>query len=329
MATSLAFFFSGSLLFGATFVQRSSALAVAWAEAARRVATQAQRAVGSGTAPGESGPIWGGRERVTILVIGLDNREDESEDWARADTNILATLDPATGSAGLLSIPRDTWMVYPIPGSWTEDRINATWVHARARRYPGGGPALAKRVVSYNLSVPVHFVAYVDFQGFVKVVDMLGGVTVDVTRPLKDNEYPTEYYSTQRIYFAPGLQHLDGAQALVYARSRHQDSDIFRAARQQQILLAARERALLLNLLPVLPRLIGELRDTIQTDMTPAQILALARLAAAVDPNQVVVRTVPTVSFTTSQGAAIQLIDSARLRTVLAEVFSSPARAGE
>jgi LCP family protein required for cell wall assembly len=328
IASSLAFFFSGSLLFGATFVQRTGTIAVAWADVARRAADHAQAAIASsGTPAADDGPVWGGRERVNILLIGLDNREDEGGDWARADTNMIVTIDPATRTAGILSIPRDVWMVYPISGGWREDRINATWVHARATRYPGGGPALAKRVVSYNLGIPVHFVAYVDFHGFVRVVDMLGGLTVDVPRPLKDNEYPTEYYGYQRIYFPPGLQHMDGAQALMYARSRHQDSDIYRTSRQQQLMLAAREKALTLDLLPKLPRLMVEMKDTVQTDMKPAEILALARLAATIDTRDMVVRTVPSYSFTTSQGAAIQLIDTAGLRRVLDEVFQAPARA--
>jgi LCP family protein required for cell wall assembly len=330
VSSSLAFFFSGSLLFGATFVQRTGVLAVAWAEVARRAAEQAQAVMAAPGAPQpDGGPVWGGRERVNILLIGLDNREDESGDWARADTNMVVTIDPATGTAGILSIPRDVWVVYPISGGWREDRINATWVHARATRYPGGGPALAKRVVSYNLGIPIHFYAYIDFQGFVRVIDTLGGLTVDVPRPLKDNEYPTEYYGYQRIYFPPGLQHMDGAQALMYARSRHQDSDIYRANRQQQLMIAARDKALKLDLLPKLPRLMVEMKDTVQTDMKPAEILALARLAASIETRDMVIRTVPSHSFTTSQGAAIQLIDTAALRRVVDEVFQAPARTAE
>lgn len=327
IATSLAFFFSGSLLFGATFIQRTGTIAVAWADVARRAAEQTQTAFrSSSVSQTEEGPVWGGRERVNILLIGLDNRESEGGDWARADTNMVVTIDPATRTAGLLSIPRDVWVVYPISSGWREDRINATWVHARATRYPGGGPALAKRVVSYNLGIPIHFVAYVDFAGFIRVVDMLGGLTVDVARPLKDNEYPTEYYGYQRIYFPPGLQHMNGAEALIYARSRHQDSDIYRASRQQQLLLAAREKALTLDLLPKLPWLLSEMKDTVQTDMKPTEILALARLAATIETRDLVIRTVPTSSFTTSQGAAVQLIDTAGLRRVLDEVFHAPSR---
>ncbi|MFN8534001.1 MAG: LCP family protein [Dehalococcoidia bacterium] len=323
IATSLAFFFSGSLLFGATFVQRTGTVAVAWADVVRRAAEQAQTVIGAPAGPpGEAGPVWGGRERVNILLIGLDNREDESGDWARADTNMVVSIDPATGSAGILSIPRDVWMVYPVSGYWTEDRINSTWVHARSMRYPGGGPALAKRVVSYNLSIPIHFVAYIDFNGFIKVIDTLGGLTVDVPKPLKDNEYPTEYYGYQRIYFSAGLQHMDGERALIYARSRHQDSDVFRAGRQQQLMVAAREKALSLDLLPKLPRLMVDMKDTVQTDMKPAEILALARLAASIDTKDMVIRTVPSSNFITSQGASIQLIDRGALQRVMDEVFN-------
>lgn len=324
IGTLVAVFFGGSLTFVSAFLRQSSVIASEWTNVMRSPASSGLNATGPGT-NGDTGPVWGGEERVNILLMGMDCREEEGENQCRTDSMLVATLDPKTHSAGLLSIPRDLWVTIPNPAGWTEDRVNTAWQRGAAIKYPGGPAAFAKRTVSYNLGIPIHFAVWIGMDGFVQVIDTLGGLTIDVPKPVKDNDYPTPTYGIERIYFEPGLQWMNGDQALKYARTRHQDSDVGRAQRQQQVLTAARQKALQLDLLPKLPVLIGQFHDIVKTDMQPPQILALARIAKDVDTSHLVTKVVPTYSVTRSSGAEVLNVDSAGLKRTLNELMTDPA----
>ena len=276
----------------------------------------------------DNSPNWGGKERVNILLLGLDQRLDEKDQPTRSDTMLVLTLDPYSKSAGMLSLPRDLWV--PIPLSEKETfhaKINTAHFYGDYYKYDGGGPALAKKTVQYNLGVKIHYYARVDFDAFQKIVDTLGGVTVDVDQPLKDNEYPTPYYGIRRVFIPMGLQHMDGETALQYARSRHQDSDFGRTKRQQKVILAMRQRALQLDLLPKLPKLIGDFKDTVKTDLSPTEMLALARLGKDIDTSSMTMRTVeyPAVTSMSSEDAGDILIPvRSEIAKIVAEVFFDP-----
>ena len=135
-----------------------------------------------------------------------------------------------------MSLPRDLWVSIP---NYGPQRINVA--HAV------GGPDLTKRTINATFGVPVQYYARVDFRGFEELIDSMGGVIVDVERPVKDDAYPTEDYGFKRIYYAPGPQLLDGRHALEYARSRHGSNDFSRARRQQSVLVSLRDRALQLE----------------------------------------------------------------------------------
>ncbi len=229
-------------------------------------------------------PTWKGTDRVNILLLGIDQRPDERDQPTRSDTMIVLTIDPKTKSAGMLSIPRDLWV--PIPGHG-ENKINTANFFGDADK-PGNGPALAKRTVQDLLGIPIHYYVRVDFQGFKKLIDMVGGVNIDVERPLKDNEYPTEDYGIQRVYIPAGIQHMDGETALQYARSRHADNDFARSQRQRQVILAARQQALQLNILPKLPGMLTTIMQAVKTDLSPTDLLALAGLLRDIDSNSIV-----------------------------------------
>jgi LCP family protein required for cell wall assembly len=229
-------------------------------------------------------PEWAGKERIHLLLLGIDKREDEPIAGTRSDTVMLASIDPVTKSVALVSIPRDLWV--KIPGCTTnqgcvggQQRINVA--HAV------GGPELAKRTIAGDFGVPVDYYARVDFHGFQKLVDLIGGVIVDIEAPVKDDEYPTEDYGYQRIYFAPGPQLLSGSTALQYARSRHGASDFARARRQQQVLVSLRDRALQLNMLPKAPQMISIVQQSLSTDLAPIQLLSLARLLSEIDHDKI------------------------------------------
>ncbi len=131
-------------------------------------------------------PHWNGKERVNILVLGVDQRPGESGPW-RTDTMMVLSVDPESKSAGILSIPRDLWVEIPGYGS---DRINTAYVYGDLNKVPGGGPALAKKTVQYNLGEPIHYYLRVNFAAFQQVIDLIGGVDIYVEHEIDDPLYP-------------------------------------------------------------------------------------------------------------------------------------------
>jgi LCP family protein required for cell wall assembly len=230
-------------------------------------------------APQEILPEWEGTERINVLLLGVDKREDE--EVPRSDTMILVSIDPTNKRVGILSFPRDLWVMIPGHGP---DKINSAFPLGEMLGTPGGGPALAMQTVEANFKIPVHHFATVDFRGFIKIIDAVGGVTVEVPYPIKDDAYPTDDGSNyMRLYVPAGLQHMDGVTALRYARSRNFDTDFGRQRRQQQILQSIRERGLKLDLLPRLPEFITTLSSAVRTDFDPRNLPALARLGTSID----------------------------------------------
>ncbi len=224
---------------------------------------------------------WQGKERINILVMGIDQREDEQGPW-RTDTMIVVSVDPVAQTAMMLSLPRDLWVT--IPG-YNEDRINNAHFYGDAFDYPGGGAALAKKTVQYFLGVPIHHYVRVNFTAFEQLVDLIGGVDIDVPQAIDDPEYPSRTgYGYEPLYIPAGRQHMNGELALKYARFRHDDQgDFGRAHRQQQVILAIRDKVLSANKAPELlvraPQLLSTLGDAVQTDFTLEQGLELAKLA--------------------------------------------------
>ncbi len=212
---------------------------------------------------------------ITILLLGSDRRPGES--WAtRSDAIVVLHLDPERQRVAMLSLPRD--LVVPIPG-YGYARINAATVYGDLYPELGGGLNLARRTVSDYLNIPIHYVLRADFHAFTEAVDAIGGIEVDVPYALYDSAYPTMDYGYMIASFAPGLQHMDGATALIYARMRHADSSYARNRRQQQVLLAilhqVRERNIL-SQVQMITDVTTALRDDIQTDMSLERMLGIA-----------------------------------------------------
>jgi LCP family protein required for cell wall assembly len=276
---------------------------------------------------GEALPDWEEDERVNILLLGVDKRPDEQ--YARSDTMILVTIDPATRKAGMVSIPRDLWVT--IPG-YGERRINTAHYLGDNDGYPGGGPALAMKTVQYNLGVPVHFYVRVDFNGFRHIVDTLGGINIDVSQTINDPKYPDENYGYDPFYIEAGSQHLDGDMALKYARTRATlGSDFDRARRQQQVLISIREKALAIGAVPKIPELWATMADTVQTDLQLVDILELAKLSDEIggeDIQSAVIDHTMTVDYETNTGAQVLLPVREKIRPVIDEMFASSAPTG-
>jgi polyisoprenyl-teichoic acid--peptidoglycan teichoic acid transferase len=259
-------------------------------------------------------------ERVNILLLGIDRRPSEKCP-CRTDTMILATLDPKTLTAGAVTIPRDLFV--PVPGVG-ESRINTAMFYGELYKFPGGGPGLAKKTVEYNLGRRVHYYVLVDFAGFRKAIDALGGIDVDVPKPINDPCYPDENFHCAPLSFPAGRLHLNGDMALKYARTRHQDGDFGRSKRQIQVLMEARNKALRLDLLPKLPSMIQSMWGTVETDLQPPEVLALAQVAAKVKTESIKSGTIDqsmTVEYVTNTGADVLWFDRAKVGQLIDQVI--------
>jgi len=212
-------------------------------------------------------------EPQTILILGSDHRANEAEgEPARSDTTMLVRLNPDLNMISVMSIPRD--LKVEIPGYGTE-KFNAA--------YSYGGPKLTLQVVKELTGLQVNHVINVDFLGFVRAVDAIGCVYVDVDRRYYHSNVglpPSEQYSA--INIQPGYQKLCGKKALEYVRYRHTDTDIVRSARQQDFLTDARQRVSLNDLLFDQSHLTDILTEYTQSDINATgSLLELLKLAVA------------------------------------------------
>ena len=274
-------------------------------------------------APTAVPPVTLPPDTVIVLLLGSDRREGWTH-W-RTDTLILVAVDTRGHTAGLLSIPRDLWVYIPGRGN---ERINTADLRGEMGKYPGGGPALIKKTIEYNLGLPVHYYVRVDLQGFVKIIDTLGGVTVDVDCPLSDRfpdpDSPTGFTD---LDLSPGIYHLDGKTALYYSRSRLSTSDFDRSRRQQKVIRGIWEQALRLDILPRIPELWQALSDAFQTDLSLEQVLTLAYLGTQMEPQNIhghfIDRTMVT-GWRTPQGAQVVLPNHEKIRQVVAQFLAPP-----
>lgn len=278
-------------------------------------------------------PDWG-KEPVNILLLGLDYRPGDADTEAdtRADTQIVVHIDPVSKSAAMVAIPRDLWV--PIPG-YGEGRINAAYQIGETNKesIEGGGPVLAMSTIEQNLGIKIQYYAKVDFRGFEKIINTIGGLTIDVPKPLVDNEYPLGDVGVTRLYVPAGLQHMDGHTALAYARSRHADSDLGRNSRQQQVLLAIKEQGLNLNLITKLDDLADQLSTSIETNLSLTQTGSLVSLGRdfGADSIQTVNITADMVTETIIQpsGADVLIPNWDLIRPLVAQAFADPMLAKE
>jgi LCP family protein required for cell wall assembly len=266
--------------------------------------------------PEVSIPPWDGKERLNILLIGADVQGGGHN----TDTLITVSIDPVTKQVAMFSLPRDMTNV-PVPngparrlwGSVYGQKINSFFVNNRNRSdvWPGTkktrGYNALKSIMGELYGLDIKYFVEVDFAGFKSVVDSIGGVTVNVQVPVVDDNYPASDGKDRRLYIPSGLQHMTGAEALRYARSRHTTSDFDRAARQQRLLLSMREQADPQDLIPRLPDLVKALKSAVKTDIPIDQLDELLGLASQVDTSNIssYVFQPPLYGSETSPGAAV------------------------
>ena len=243
-------------------------------------------------------PPWDGTSRLNVLLIGSDRRPGEGS--YNTDTLIVMSVDPTSGQVAMFSLPRDTTGI-PLPdiparsvfGATWNRKINALFQQARARPdlFPGGsvsGYQALKDTLGGLYGLQVQYFVEVDFPGFRKVVDALGGVTVNVQLPVVDDDYPGDD-GKLRVYIPTGVQHMTGAEALVYARSRHGSSDFDRAARQQRVILSLRQQADFATIArpDVLSALVAATKGALKTDFPVGKLPQLIELAQRIDVGNV------------------------------------------
>jgi len=221
-------------------------------------------------------PLWTQTKRLNILLLGIDHRGDEPIEGSRSDTIMVVSIDPPSKSVVMISLPRDLFVTIP---NYYQQRINVA--HAV------GGPQLVAQTIQANFGIPIDNYARVDFTGFEQVVDAVGGIIIDVERPVKDDEYPTDDYGVQRLFIPPGPALLDGRTALMYARSRHSESDFGRSKRQQRVLVALRERAMQMNIVAKVPTLLGIAQKAIATDLDAGSMVSLGRLGLEIERDRI------------------------------------------
>src|SRR5205823_9967111 len=218
----------------------------------------------------------------TVLLLGSDDDSKFKTDHVLTQSMILVRVEPATKHVVMESIRRDLWVPLSTGGS---AKIDAA--------YSYGGASAAIATVERNFHVHVDEYAWIGLKGLIKLIDLLGGVDVNVSNPVLDDQYPNDInvkylYGYARVAVLPGPQHLDGTHALQYVRSRHNDinGDFGRSARQQQVLLALKAKASSLNVAD-LPSIVSALSGEFKTSMGLDRVRSLLSLASAFDPTKI------------------------------------------
>ena len=271
---------------------------------------------------------WDGKERINVLLMGIDQRQGEIERGYRTDTMMLLTVDPVTLQAGMLSIPRDLWV--PIPG-YGNNRINLANYYGDADDYPGGGPALAKKTVEQVIGVRVHHYVRINFTAFESLIARIGGITIDVPEDIYDPKYPTSNYGTEVFSIKKGKQVLDGATALKYARTRNTKfGDFDRAKRQQQVIIAIQEKTkdlrVAMSLFASGPEVLADLSASVKTDMPLPMMQQIGRLAMTIDRSNIksaVIDQNYTEPITTADGQQVEIANRTRIAELRAGLFST------
>jgi LCP family protein required for cell wall assembly len=261
---------------------------------------QVQRAKGEENPnQGRTGDILSG-PRINILLLGSDTDQKYGNTVGGAtvylaQTDIVVTIDPATKAVGMLSIPRDFYI--NIPG-YGMGKLDEAFERGYGMGQGGfaGAVDLSRQTIQQDFGIPINYYAWVGLDGFVKVIDTVGGVDVDVTHPITDDTYPDDVgnhtgdkYAYKRLYIPPGPQHLSGPEALEYVRSRHADlvGDFGRSARQQQVLNALKVKLSNSSIIGELPQLANDLNGFVKTDMSLSDALKVANFARALDTNKI------------------------------------------
>jgi LCP family protein required for cell wall assembly len=214
----------------------------------------------------------------TVLLLGSDDDSKFSSDHVLTQSMILVRVIPSTKQVIMLSIPRDLYVPLSVGGTAKIDGA-----------YSYGGPGAAIATVQQNFGVHINDYIWVGLLGLIKLIDAIGGIDVVTSHPVMDDYYPADVFSSyaydyQRVAVLAGPQHLDGIHAMQYVRSRHGDlqSDFGRSQRQQQVLLAIRQKAK--QMAPEdIPSIAAAIGGELKTSISVGRVAELLPLAASLD----------------------------------------------
>jgi LCP family protein required for cell wall assembly len=284
---------------------------------------------GLGGAQTAAGPVPRDGERINILLVGVDAVRDRTT--TLTDTMMVASLDPVGSSVSLVSVPRDLVNTPLGNGDQFGPKLNSLLGYADRHpdEFPAGGMRALQDAVGALLDIPIHYYARLEFEGFITMVDAVGGVDVTVAKGFEDPGYDGFGFDARGFSITEGEHHLDGATALAYARSRKAagESDFTRAARQQQILVAMRAQlAEGGSLLFELPGLLGAVGRTVRSDVPVSQLPGLAAILDEVEREEMVSVVIrhPLVRPVSTRYGASQEADLPAIRVMAAGLFSPP-----
>lgn len=226
-----------------------------------------------------------------LLLLGSDNDQKFVFPAVLTQVMMVVRINPLDGRVFMLSIPRDSWV--PVPGQAGRHKIDQAFnLGAAERRSFDDGVRLARATIEQDYGISIDRYAWVGLEGFASVIDTVGGIDIDVTHPLLDDNYPDDtgggtrsgdLYALKRLFLEPGPHHLTGGQALEYVRSRHADlvGDIGRTRRQQEVLEALKKKLDATTIFHHLSDLFHDLAGKIYTDLSEQEMLEIASFARA------------------------------------------------
>ena len=266
-------------------------------------------------------PVPVAADAINIVVLGSDQRPDWSE-W-HTDVVQVVSIQRDRGAVSVISIPRDLYLY--IPGFWMS-RINFADYYGEAYGYEGGGPALVRDTLLYNLGIRVDYYVRTNFDGLIGIVDTMDGVDIPVHCRLSDYwPYPDDNGEYPILAVEPGVHHMDGETALWYARSRKTTSVFARERRQQQVLQSLWHKARDAGMLSRAPALWKQGRDMVATDLTLTEILDLARIALTLEDQNVRFYNIgagAVTPWTTPYGGAVFLPLWEEIQPIVAEAMA-------
>jgi LCP family protein required for cell wall assembly len=285
------------------------------------------------TIPASEPMLWNGLERLNLLLIGADAGAGRTS--LRTDTTIVVSLDPETGNAAMFSVPRDLSAV-PLPegmGIWDcncfPEIITDMYVAAQANpdAFPGPdepGINALRGAMSEVFGIPIHHYALVTLDGFVDIVDALGGVTIEVPVTVSDDEYPHEDGSIESITIREGTRNLNGHEALAYARIRRQSNDFARMHRQRCVLEAVVEQSGPTEILFRFGAIADALKRSLITDIPEARLPDFIDLLPKLSTDRISSLRITREDYKVGEGEEVVYYDIDRIRTDAHALMSDP-----
>jgi LCP family protein required for cell wall assembly len=247
--------------------------------------------------------------QMNIVLLGSDKRPYDN--GYRTDVVILATINRTDKTINLTSFPRDLYVYQP---EVISDRINTT--------FQNGGFELLVKTFEFNFGVTPDHYALINFDGFVKLIDEIGGIDVNVAKKLKDHR---DKHGTFMV--KPGINHMDGETALWYVRSRSTTNDFDRSRRQQEVIQAIVKKMLSIDMLTKIPQIYKQIKSTLITDMSLNEMLSLATLAPQYQNPDNFGRYVIDETYTTNwinpYGAAVLLPHQGQIRELMRQALNA------